>query len=140
MKTIKKVREEARRLHSCELFTGTENEEELTRLFLSPQGQEFCMENNFPDVQTLKDIFPNAADNGIYIDAGDIELDNKAIVALIGDTHAVLHYSDPSKRHEVILMHGARADISAEGYAVVFVSAGEGCSTTKNAGDNALIM
>lgn len=140
MKTVKQIREEARRLHSCELFRGTESEAELARLFLSPQGQEFCINNNFPDVQTFADAFPHATEHGIYIDAGNVELCNEAVTALIGDTHAVLHYSDPSKRHEVILMHGATADITAEGYAVVFVTAGKGCKVTKTAKEKAIIM
>ena len=140
MKSIMETRNEARRLHSCELFKGTEDEDELTSLFLSPQGQEFCIKNNFPDVNTFADIFPNAAKHGIYIDAGNVELENEAVAALIGNSHGVLNYSDPSKSHEVILMHGATADICAEGYAVVFVTAGEGCIVTKTARDNSLIL
>ncbi|MEG1539899.1 MAG: hypothetical protein RR383_08155 [Muribaculaceae bacterium] len=140
MKTIQNIRKEARRIHSCELFKGTENEEELIRLFLSPQGQEFCVKNNFPDVTTFKDTFPHATEYGIHIDKGNIQLTDCAMTVLIGNTHAELTYSDSSKRHEVILMHGASATIHAEDWAVVFVTVGVRCKVIKAVKDNALIL
>lgn len=140
MKTIQDIRKEARRIHSCELFKGSENEEELIRLFLSPQGQEFCVNNNFPDVATFKETFPHAVEHGIYIDKGNIQLTDCAMTVLIGNTHAELAYSDGSKRHEVILMHGASVSINAKDWAVVFVTVGVGCKVTKTVSDNALIL
>lgn len=104
----------------CPLFKGTENEEELIQLFLSVQGIEFCTENNFPDLDTLR-RFKNTERYGIYIDT-DITLSDISKVVLIGNTNAILNYSDPKKNHEVILMHGAKATIKASGYAVVFVT------------------
>lgn len=113
-----------RKMSQCELFKGTENQDELIRLFLSIQGIEFCTENNFPDLETFR-MFKDTERYNIYIDK-DVTLSNVAKVVLIGNTNAVLNYDDPDKRHEVILMHGAKATIKTSGYAVVFVTNGGG--------------
>lgn len=55
---------------------------------------------------------------GIYIDT-DVELTNPVKVFLAG-SKAVLHF-DAIARYNVILMHGATAEIHASNYAVVFV-------------------
>lgn len=124
----------------CPRFRGTENPEQLMRLFLTPQGIEFCQKYNFPDIDTLRTFRGlEAARHGIYIDAGHIELHNVKQVALIGDTTAELVYDDPQKRHEVILMHGAKAHIVATGWAVVAVTHG-GCKVTTETRDRAKIL
>ena len=56
---------------------------------------------------------------GIYIDAGYIHVHNRVNVALIGQTHATLHFSDPDKAHRVIVMHGASVTLRLRNYAVV---------------------
>ena len=55
---------------------------------------------------------------GIYIDT-DVELTNPVKVFLAG-SKAVLHFNTIA-RYNVILMHGATAEIHASNYAVVFV-------------------
>lgn len=124
----------------CERFTGKENMEQLVGLFLTPQGVEFCQKHNFPDIAALR-AFRGAETirQGVYIDAGHIVLSNMAKAALIGDTEAELRYDDPHKRHEVILMHGAKAHIKASGYAVVFVTGG-GADITAELTDKAKIL
>ena len=54
----------------------------------------------------------------IYIDT-DVELTNPVKVFLAG-SKAILHF-DTIGRYNVILMHGAEAEIHASNYAVVFV-------------------
>lgn len=115
------------------MLRGNESPRELMRLFFTPQGVEFCTKHNFPDMATAREFRGEVAEAfGVYIDAGQIELRNPRQVALIGNTHARLHYDDPHKGHQVIAMHGAKASIAAEGYAVVFI-AGENIEhTTKD--------
>lgn len=113
---------EAQKLGVCPMLQGSENAQQLMELFLSPQGTEFCLKNNFPDRKTFRSFRGlEAARNGIFIDAGPIHLQDRERIALIGQTDAELCYEDPTKRHVVILMHGAKARITAKGYAVVFV-------------------
>lgn len=124
----------------CPRFQGTENPEQLMRLFLTPQGVEFCQKHNFPDIDTLRTFRGlDAARHGIYIDAGHIVLRNVKQVALIGNTVAELQYDDPAKRHEVILMHGAKAHIVATGWAVVSVVKGN-CEVITEIKDRAKIL
>ena len=93
----------ANRLGACRLLHGTENKEELMRLLLTPQGTEFCMKNNFPSMEQLREFRGT----------------NPVRVFLAG-SKAILHF-DTIGRYNVILMHGAEAEIHASNYAVVFV-------------------
>lgn len=129
---IEKTYKEARKLHSCPLFTGKESFAELMRLFLSPQGIEFCQKNHFPGMGLMLEFkAQGASDYGIYIDSGKMYLSDAEKICLVGNTEAELIYNDPAKRHVVILMHGAKAHITATGFAVVFVYAENGCEINK---------
>lgn len=124
-------------LDCCSMFKGTEDEDQLMRLFLTKQGIEFCINNNFPDLKTFR-LFKEAEKHNIYIDK-NVELKNQSKVVLIGNTNGILSYDDPDKVHEVILMHGAKATIKASGYAVVFVT-NSGCTVDKEIKDFAKIL
>ncbi|MEG1554167.1 MAG: hypothetical protein RR363_04015 [Rikenellaceae bacterium] len=125
---------------ACALYTGKEDMNELARLFFTPQGQEFCVNHNFPDYPTFQMLKSDEFEQeGIYIDE-DVRLANKAKVGLIGDTYAELVYTDPNKRHEVILMYGAKAKIVARDWAVVFVTNAGGGEVVCDADDTAKIM
>lgn len=141
MTDVEEIYRQARRIGVCSKMTGKEDAEELVHLFFSPQGVEFCQKNNFPTMEMLRG-FRNeqARSNGAYVDAGEVSIQNAERVALIGDTVAELTYTDPSKRHIVVLMHGAKAHIKASGYAVVFVYNGDGCEVVKTQKDYARIL
>lgn len=110
----------ANRLGACRLLHGTESKEDLMRLLLTPQGTEFCTKNNFPSMAQLQQFKGATAERlGIFIDT-DTKLTNPAKVFLAGRTLAVLHF-DVIGRYNVILMHGAKAEIQASNYAVVFI-------------------
>lgn len=109
----------ANRLGACRLLHGTESKEELMRLLLTPQGAEFCTKNNFPSMEQLREFRGEKAESmGIYIET-DVELTNPVKVFLAG-SKAIFHF-DTIGRYNVILMHGAEAEIHASNYAVVFV-------------------
>lgn len=129
----------AMRLGCCSNFKGTENDEELIRLFVTKQGIEFCVKYNYPDLSTLRTFRGlQSARHGVFIDANIIR-HNLPLVVLVGDTVAELVYTDPHKRHEVIIMHGAKAIIKASGYAVVFIT-NSGGEVEKYTFDNAKIL
>lgn len=110
----------ANRLGACSLLKGSENKEELMRLMLTPQGTEFCTKCHFPSLEQLQEFKGKTAESlGIYIDT-DTELTNPVKVFLFGNTKALLHF-DTIGRYNVVLMHGAKAEIHASNYAVVFV-------------------
>lgn len=125
---------------ACALFTGKEDMTELARLFFTPQGQEFCVNHNFPDYSTFQLLKSDEFEQeGIYIDM-DVRLTNKAKVGLIGDSYAELIYTDPHKRHEVILMHGAKAKIVVRNWAVVFVTNAAGGEVIYDTDETAKII
>ena len=97
----------AEKYRACTMFKGTEDLEQIIRLFTSPQGVEFCQKYHFPDITTLRRFKQYDVERyGIYIDAGHIRLENERTVVLIGKTSACLSY-DSKGRHEVILMQTA---------------------------------
>lgn len=130
----------AEKYRACSMFKGSESLEQLVALYTSPQGMEFCKSRRFPDMAALRRFKPYGVERfGVYIDAGPIRLHNAPRVVLLGDTTAALSY-DNGERHEVFLMHGARAAITASGWAVVFVTSGEGCAVSKTQRERAMIL
>ncbi|MCM1176697.1 MAG: hypothetical protein NC308_09675 [Clostridium sp.] len=137
---IKTLHEKALGLDACEKFSGKETEKELIELFFSPQGMEFCGKNKFPSIEDFRYFSKESArKQGMYVNAGNISVENKAHVAVVGNTEAQLTYSDGSKRHIVVLMHGAKAHITATDFAVVFVY-NFGGEVTKETKDFAKIL
>ncbi|MCQ2058667.1 MAG: hypothetical protein MJY71_02415 [Bacteroidaceae bacterium] len=137
---IGQIYRQAKQLDACDKFRGTETYEELVRLFLSPQGIEFCLANHFPNTATFR-LFKalKPEQSGIHIDAGAITLTNPTDVVLIGHTSATINCNTHG-RHSIVLLHGARAIINASGWAVVRVRQEEGCICIKSTSDNAIIL
>lgn len=138
---IKKVYEQAQLIGVCPRFTGKERTlEDIVRLFTSPQGIEYCIEHHFPNIATLR-LFKGlgAEKYGIYIDAGVITIRNPKTTVLIGRTSATVN-CDTLENHEVVLMHGAKATVNAQQWAVVKVTCGNGCNVIKNVFNNAVIL
>jgi hypothetical protein len=122
------------------MFKGTENIEEIIRLFFSPQGVEFCQNYNFPDIKTLRRFKQYDVERfGVYVDAGRITLDNVRRAILIGETQATV-ICDKTQRYEVIMMHGAKAEVKASGWSVVCITNKNGCEVTVAAKDRAKIL
>lgn len=128
------------RLGACGLFTGKEDLHGAARLMFSPQGLEFCLGHGFPSLKEFRSLDREELEKeGIYVDAGDISLSDKGNVALIGDTHAVLEYGDPTVVHKVVAMHGASAHVMATGFSVVYVRS-SGCDVKTESRDYAKII
>lgn len=113
--------EYAQALRSCELFRGDESIEELAALLFSPRGIEFCIAYDFPSIGVLRRFKPFHPERfGIYIDSGEIALNDAERVCLIGNTTARLNYRQ-AQGNRLYLLYGARAEVTAKGYAVVRV-------------------
>lgn len=138
---VKDVFRAANRLGACSLFTGKESVEELLHLFTTPQGLEFYQKTGFPSIEIARQFSGDDAQKaGIYIDAGDIEIQGAAVVVLVGNTHAKLTYNDAAEfKHNVTVMHGAAAEVVASNYAVVFTCNLGGTIKTTVA-DNAIVQ
>lgn len=139
---IKSIYKQAKLMNACDKFTGNETTlEEIAELFKSPQGIEFCLTHYFPSTSTLR-MFKqyDTAKYGIYIDAGNITLNNPRKVILIGHTTATINCNGCNTRHEIIAMRGAKVVVNARDWAVVFCQGDSGCSWIKNTNSNAIIM
>lgn len=140
MTLVEKLYEAAKPFHPCSKFQGTETFDELLRLFLSPQGWEFCIKYDFPGNEQLgliKSYIDDSMD--IYIDAGHHALRNHKLVILAGNCDFRLDYDTLDYPCRVVLLKGARARIRAGGYAVVAVNAAEGCNYSTSIHDHAII-
>lgn len=132
----------AEKYRMCNIFKGTERTvEEIADVFMSLQGLEFCVRYRFPNLATFRLFKAQGVDKkyGVYIDAGNITLNNPARAILIGRTSATIN-CDECKRHDIVLLHGAKAIVNASKWAVAHVSASVGCSFIKNITGNAVIL
>lgn len=131
----------ADRLARCDMFKGTEDIAELARLFTTPQGIEFCLAANFPNLSIFR-LFKrldNTQKYGFYIDAGNITLKNPKTAVLIGRTTATV-VCDTCAAHTTVTMHGASATVLASGWAVVRTEAGTGTNIIRKTTDHAIIL
>ncbi len=132
--------EVARKLAACDLFKGTEDIPELARLFTSPQGLEFCLAANFPNLGTFRLFKPFKPERyDFYIDAGDITLHNPKTAVFIGRTTATIH-CNKCQSSTIVTMHGATATVLASGWAVVRIEAGPETTVVRRNSDNAIIL
>ncbi len=103
-------------LGACSQSAKATDWKSLVWLFFSPQGREFCRDNNYPSLDVFRSMKGNVESFGVHI-----EEDVKAInedKAIIGGT-AELTYQGTDKAFKVILMHGGNARIKVGNYAVV---------------------
>lgn len=132
--------EVARKLAACTLFTGKEGIPELARLFTTPQGLEFCLAANFPNLATFRMFKPFKPERyDFYIDAGDITLHNPETAVLIGRTTATVH-CNKCRASTIVTMHGATATVLASGWSVVRIEAGISTNVVRRTSDNAIIL
>lgn len=120
---LNEIYNKAQQYGQCGLLRGDESLSDLVNLIFTPQGVEFMITHNFPDLdilQKFKEYHPEQY--GLYIDGGAIDLTETRRVFLIGNTDATLNYRETAA-NKVYLMHGAKARINAAGYAVVRVEA-----------------
>ena len=114
---VKDIISKATLLGACTKSKKVTDWKSLVWLFFSPQGREFCKDNNYPSLESFRSMSANVEPYGVYVDK-NIEKSNEDI-ALIGKSESILHYSGVEKAYKVILMHGASAKIYASNYAVV---------------------
>lgn len=121
MKTVNEIMQSASLLGACAKSNGVSDWRSLTWLFFTPQGREFCENNNFPSLEMFQGMRDNISEYNILVDAGNIIRQNDVNVGLIGNTSAELMYNDNTVVHKVVLMHGAKARIKASDYAVILL-------------------
>ena len=140
MKTVDEIMKSATLSGACSKSNGVSDWKSLVWLFFTPQGREFCEENNFPSLEMFREMSSEVAAYGVYVDAGSVNTCNDEKVALIGDTEAELVFTDNTKVHKVILMHGAKARITASNYAVILLVNVGNCEVEINKDETVVIL
>lgn len=140
MNRVKEIIKDASTRGACANIDKSSDFKSLAWLFFSPQGREFCEQNNYPSLDIFRRIRKEALDFGILVDSGKTERVNDGKIAVIGNTEATLIYTDQSRVHTVILMHGARARIKASNYAVILIVNIGGCKVEIEKDDTVVIL
>lgn len=113
----------------------------LAWLFFSPQGREFCEEKNFPSLSTFQRMKSYKVEQfGVFVDLGRVCRSNDKDIALIGDTCGELKFDENNVVHKVILMHGAKAHITASNYVVLLIVNMGGCEVTIDKDETVVVL
>lgn len=121
MESVNDIMKSASLFGACSKSNGVSDWKSLVWLFFTPQGREFCEENNFPSLEMFQGMKEYVEEFGVFVDSGEVIRSNDANIGLVGGTSGILTYDDNTVVHKVILMHGAKARIKASGYAVILI-------------------
>lgn len=125
-------------MKSCTIWDDVETVEDVYKLLFKPRALEVMMPYKFPSLETMRDYKASTVpmeENGIYVDSGNVEIEASRRVLLAGETFAKIRARDRGLT-EVVIMHGARAEVEAGGYAVVAVyCTSDSNYTTQKRGD-----
>lgn len=113
---VKDILDKAIEMGACSQSGKATDWKSLVWLFFSPQGREFCRENNYPSLEMFRSMKGNVESFGVHIEE-DVKAVNedKAIIGGIAE----LTYHGTDKAYKVILMHDGDARIKVGNYAVV---------------------
>lgn len=125
---------------ACSGTKGVSDWKSLCWLFFSPQGREFCENNNFPTKEMFREARKSVAPYGVFVDAGSMTDKNRDNIGIVGKTRATLVYDDNTKVHKVILMYGAKAHIKASNYAVLLIVNVGGCEVTIDKDETVIVL
>lgn len=134
---VKEVIDKAIGLGACEQSGKATDWKSLVWLFFSPQGREFCRDNNYPSLDMFRAMKENIEVYGV-----NVEENTKAVntdKAIIGGT-AELTYHGTDKAYKVIIMHGASVRLKVGNYAVVRVENISGSFTVDNDGTGRVLL
>lgn len=127
-------------LGACNKSGKVSDWKSLVWLFFSPQGREFCEEKNFPNIDTFRAIKPQVEEFGVFVDSGNVSRSNDKVIALVGETCGELKFDKNNSTYKVILMHGAKAHITASNYAVILIVNVGGCEVTIDKDETVVVL
>lgn len=116
---VKDIIQEAVRRGACSASGKATDWRSLVRLFFSPQGREFCKENNYPDMDRFRQMKEHVRPYGVYVEETAFARNQDAALAGDSGQPSELSFSGTGKAYKVILMHGAKAIVHVGQYAVV---------------------
>lgn len=134
---VKEILSKAVGLGACYQSSKATDWKSLAWLFFSPQGREFCKNNNYPTLEMFRGMKGNVEAYGVHVEENVKAANtNKAIIA--GTAELTYHGTD--KAYTVIIMHGASVRIKVGNYAVVRVENISGSYTIDNDGTGRVLV
>ena len=140
MKTVNDIMKSASSFGACSKSNKVSDWKSLAWIFFTPQGREFCEDNNFPSMEMFQGMKDNISEFGVLVDSGNIVRKNAVNIGLIGNTSAELVYDDNTVVHKVVLMHGAKARIKAVNYAVILLVNIGNCEVEIDKDNTAIVL
>lgn len=122
MNGLQQIINQCKRAGAYSLIDSVESFPQLYTLAHTPQGREFLLSKAAP-IERCKAFIDKeeAAKHAIYIDRGLVApKPNQHHIIAVGDTQLFLSVKDLSC-YVVTLLHGAKADIYADGWEVVCI-------------------
>ena len=116
--TAEEIKTIALKIGACDLIVRANSIAELGSLMGTPQGREFCKNHGFPTLDMLRQHRDELASMNIYVDAGNIDIEDVDNLVVAGNTNATVRTRRTYKPYHVMVMHGARANVTAYGYSV----------------------
>ena len=134
---VKEILSKAVGLGACDKSETASDWKSLAWLFFSPQGREFCKNNNYPTLDMFRAMKGNVEAYGVHVEENVKEVNTSK--AIISGT-AELTYHGTAKAYTVIIMHGASVRIKVGNYAVVRVENISGSYTVDNDGTGRVLV
>lgn len=106
------------------------------------KGIDFCMAHNWPDLETLRRAFagdPFVRDHGIFIDAKNVDVKNRATTVLLGASDAAISF-DGYEVGEIYVRHNSNAKLAVSGRAFVVVDVYDAATIQITASDQAKVF
>lgn len=116
----------------------TEEKGKLIGLYVSPKGLEFCLKNDIPTQDYIRNNFKGSIEDfGVHIDE-EIKTENKRKLVLLGTCTGIVEIKDFNVC-ELFIKHDSEIVLCAHDYAFVVVEMYENANLTVIAGDNAKV-
>lgn len=112
------IKKKALECGACGLIKSAESIADLVALMGTPQGREFCEKHSFPTLEMLQEHKRELSSLNVFVDAGEIAVENTDNVIIAGDTCAKIRFDKSDKPYHAMVMHGAKAMVNAHGYSV----------------------
>lgn len=134
---VKEILSKAVGLGACSKSETASDWKSLAWLFFSPQGREFCKNNNYPTLEMFCDMKGNVKAYGVHVEE-NVKAVNTSKAIISGTAELTYHGTD--KAYTVIIMHGASVRIKVGNYAVVRVENISGSYTVENDGTGRVLV
>lgn len=134
---VKEILSKALGLGACSHSSKATDWKSLAWLFFSPQGREFCKNNNYPTLDMFRGMKGNVEAYGVHVEE-NVKAVNTSKAIISGTAELTYHGTD--KAYTVIIMHGASVRIKVDNYAVVRVENISGSYTIDNDGTGRVLV